>query len=184
MAFWDKFERHTGGPVDPQVGGVMRPPPNADDMARLISPEGQRRNGIRMAYTMFLGREPGEQEVQQWLGNDNFMAEIARSPEAQARGVAQPPEGWTPPPFDPSKPITEIPQGPYPRPGMPQPPLPPGTERPIEPWIPAGQPPTTGRGNLDMPGFFKRVLAPNGTHYNIPQSALQAALTAGGKLVG
>jgi hypothetical protein len=130
------------------------------------------------------------------------MAEIAASPEAQARQQA----GQDSLPRGPEFPVPRYPQpgGPDWRQGMPQPPLSPGTERPIQPlpWpktprvlptmdearrmdYPAPdvpQPPyATGRGNLEPGGYFQNVAAPNGQTYRIPQNKLQEALMSGGR---
>lgn len=48
------------------------------------------RDAVANAYRQYLGRDMSEQDWQSWAGNGNAVNEIARSPEAMARGGSAP----------------------------------------------------------------------------------------------
>ncbi len=46
-------------------------------------PNFQARQGIMLTYQSYLGRQPNEQEIAQWIGNPDYFNQIKNSPEAQ-----------------------------------------------------------------------------------------------------
>lgn len=79
-------------PDNPPPPDPSNPPPDATQ---------QRRAAIDAAYMKYLGHKPfKESDYAAWMGNNNFEAEIAASPEAamyKQTGLPQNPNGTTPP---------------------------------------------------------------------------------------
>lgn len=61
-------------------------PTSPEQPATPVDPNQARKDAIRAAYKAYLKRDASDAEVEGWLGNDNFDAEIKNSPEA--RGAA------------------------------------------------------------------------------------------------